>query len=332
MENKKVVEILFGSHLYGLNTPASDRDYKGVVLPTAGQILMQEAKFSLKSSTGDPNAKNTSEDEDVEFVSLQRFIDFACQGETFAIDMLHAPENKIIHSSNLWNIIVENRDKFYTKNMKAYIGYVRKQAAKYGVKGSSLAILEEAIALVKESSSLEFKFMLGFVPKIVEDIIEYLPIGEYSQIVTQTHPSVREQTFYEICGRKFQTTLKIPMFLDALQNIYNSYGERAQAAKDNLGIDWKAISHALRAGYQARAIYKEGGFEYPLKETDFLLKVKQGQLDYLTEVQPELESLVDEVMMLADQSHYPEKVNRKFWNDFIEEVHREIVAADLEQW
>lgn len=311
----KAVEMVFGSHLYGLNTPESDKDYKGIVLPTKKEILMQEAKFSLKETTGDSHSRNTNEDVDIEFNSLQKFIDFACQGETFAIDMLHAPKSAIIESSEIWKYLQENRSKFYTKNMKAYIGYVRKQAAKYGVKGSRLAILEEALDIACDgTASLN----------TVGEMYEFLPIGEHSQWIETEHPKVGNQTFYEICGRKFQSTLKLPMFIRQLQQIYSSYGERAQKAKDNEGIDWKAISHALRAGYQARSIYKYGNFEYPLDETDFLMKVKQGKLDYMTEVQGELENLVDEVMILADNSGYPEKVDRKFWNQFIYEIHEVI--------
>lgn len=328
MENKKIVEMAFGSHLYGLDTPTSDKDFKGVILPTAKQILMQEAKFSLKESTGNPHEKNTVEDTDIEFISLQRFIDFACQGETFAIDMLHAPREKIIQSSTLWDIIVENRDKFYTKNMKAYVGYVRKQAAKYGVKGSRLAVLEEVIHIVKDlpdEIKNPAKDFNNYIPTRLLHVFSKLPKTEFSGIVVDKLHNGTENVFYEILGRKFQDKIKLNYFKEAIQKIYDEYGERAQQAKKNEGIDWKAISHALRAGYQAKYIYLEGGFEYPLKETAFLRAVKAGELDYINVVQPELELLVEEVMELADKSNYPEKVNRKFWNNLIEDVHHEII-------
>lgn len=316
----KVVEMVFGSHLYGLNTPSSDKDYKGVVLPTKEQILLQQAKFSLKQSTGNDKQKNTSDDVDIEFASLHNFIDHACQGETFAIDMLHAPKSTIIHSSDIWEYLQENRHKFYTKGMKAYVGYVRKQAAKYGVKGSRLAVLEEALTVAKVVDN-------GMGGRLVGLLEDRLPVGEYSQWVETEHPQVGKQIFYEICGRKFQSTLKLPMFIDQLQHVYDSYGERAKLAQSNEGVDFKAVSHALRAGYQAKWIYLEGGFEYPLKETDFLMQVKKGELDYTTVVQPELERLVDEVMLLADASSYPEKVDRKFWDKFVSEIHESIVLG-----
>ncbi len=83
----------------------------------------------------------------------------------------------------------------------------------------------------------------------------------------------------------------------------------------------KAVSHAFRAGYQARDIYTDGDFEYPLKEIDFIKDVKLGNLDYKTQVAPELEKLVDEVNELADNSNLPKKVDTNFWDEFILDVY-----------
>lgn len=317
-----VVKMLFGSHLYGLNTPASDTDYKAIELPTGRDVLLQRANYSRSESTGDDSSRNSSDDVDFEVFSFQRFVELASKGETVAIDMLHAPQSAIVESSETWKSLVANREMFYTKNMKAYIGYVRKQAAKYSVKGSRLAVLEQVISMVEL-----FDGMVTPSVGTVGDIITSLPQNEYAAVVHTNDSKVGPQVFYEICGRKFQTTLKLPMFVDALRRVYDSYGERAQLAKSNTGIDWKAISHALRAGYQARAIYKEGGFTYPLKETAYLLDVKTGKLDYVTQVQNELESLVDEVLDLADKSAYPDKVEQSVVDNWVASVHNDIVTA-----
>lgn len=312
-----VVKMVFGSHLYGLDTPESDMDYKGVVLPTKRQILFGEGNFSVSESTGDDKSKNGSDDVDTEMFSLQKFLALACKGETVAIDMLHAPESAIVESSPMWDYLVANRSMFYTKNMKAYLGYVRKQAAKYGVKGSRMAIIEQVLHIAEEWVRLSGG-------KVVGDISS-LPCGEHSDWVEQEHPTNGTQKFYEICGRKFQTTLKLPMFISQLQLIYDNYGERAKQAKDNEGIDWKAISHALRAGYQLKYIYRDGGFSYPLPETQYILDVKQGKLDFVSNVQPELEALVEIVSKLADESNLPDKVDTKVFDKLIYDTYEMIV-------
>ena len=86
---------------------------------------------------------------------------------------------------------------------------------------------------------------------------------------------------------------------------------------DNNNIDWKAVSHALRAGYQFRSIFIDGDFEYPLKESQFVLDVKQGKLDFTSQVQVELETLVEEVNELSSKSNLPENINTSYWDQWL---------------
>jgi len=319
IDNKPlVVKLEFGSHLYGLDTPQSDRDYKGIVLPTARDILLGNTSFHISKSTGNDGSKNTSDDVDTEYFSLQRFIELACKGETVALDMLHSRDHNIdVSTSNLWiwDFIQLNKNYFYTKSMKAYIGYVRKQAAKYSVKGSRLAALEEAMRVISDVAVHNPNATL-------QDIQERLPLGEHTKLIETEIP--HHQKFYEVCGRKFQLTNYLPYVIDRLNKIYDNYGERAKMAKNNEGVDWKAVSHALRAGYQARAIYQKGAFIYPLNESEYLREVKAGVHPYI-DVKSVLEALVDEVEELSEKSDYPEKVNKAFFDNVIIDIHRKIV-------
>jgi hypothetical protein len=96
-------------------------------------------------------------------------------------------------------------------------------------------------------------------------------------------------------------------------------------AAENKNIDWKAVSHALRAAYQTKEILTENTIRFPLRTADFLIKVKQGKLDFLSEVGPVLETLMEEVESLALTSNLPETVDRKFWDQFIcETMEREL--------
>jgi len=157
----------------------------------------------------------------------------------------------------------------------------------------------------------------------LSELRDKLPVNEYCAFITDS--SGRE--FYEVLGRKLQLSTEVEQLKPLLRKLHDSYGDRAQQAKTNEGIDWKAISHALRAGYQLYYIYKEGSFTYPLPETQFLLDVKQGKLDFMTVVQPALENLVAEVEELADKSDYPEKVDVKRVEDFVIEIHEKILLG-----
>ena len=308
MQENIVVESLFGSHLYGLDTHNSDKDYKGIILPTAKEILLGKSNYHIDKSTNSSSSKNTKDDVDRSFYTLSYFIDMACKGETVCLDLIHGSHDKLIHDSEIWQFLVANRSKFYTKSMKSYIGYVRKQAAKYGIKGSRVGELEKII-----------DFIEGFQQDTPVGSIKF-PDNEFGKWI-----EYKGNTYYEFAGSKFQDNLKISYMLDTLKKIYTNYGDRSKQAKENLGVDWKAVSHCLRAGYQARDIFTKGYFEYPLDETEFLLKVKAGQLDFLTEIAPEIERITKEVLKLSDASNLPEVVDREFWDNYIAKIHKEIV-------
>lgn len=296
----------FGSHLYGLNTPDSDMDYKGIYIPHQKDLYLNRVPNVIKTSTGDAHGKNTSEDIDVDLHSLTAFVKDACKGETYALDMLHMEGAEAEDmAGEIWLQLKNNRTKFYSKNMKSLIGYARKQAAKYGIKGSRVEFLEQCLSYLSEFDS----------EKHLTVCWEHLPEGEFANTYIEKSPNGLR--WWEVCGKKFSDTTPLYLVVDSLQKMYDGYGHRAQQAKENKGVDWKAVSHALRACYQMRAIFKYGDFEYPLIENRLLLQTKQGKLDFLTEVQPELEDAIAEVERLSETSNLPEHADVDFWEDWV---------------
>ena len=299
-----IVKMKFGAHLYGTATSDSDVDYKGIFMPSKDEVLLGRIPKSHSHSTRKDESKNTKNDIDVEIYSFHYFIKLACDGQTVAMDMLHAPEKMILQSSNIWKAIINNRQKFYTKNLKSFIDYARRQASKYGIKGSRInAALQVLELLKKEDPSNKMR-----------EIWDELPRIEHCYYIAPDPNGMRQ---YQVCGKSFQESATIGYVIPILEKFYNDYGRRARLAAENKNIDWKAISHALRAAYQTKEILTENNLIFPLKMAPFLMKVKQGKLDYLTEVAPVLESLMEEVEELSQSSTLPETVDRKFWGQFI---------------
>ena len=313
-----VVEMIFGSHLYGTATENSDMDYKGVFLPSKRDLFLNRVSKSVNRNTKtDNNGKNTANDIDSEFYSLHYFIELACQGQTVAMDMLFAPDDKIIRSSDVWIKIIENRDKFLTKNLQAFIGYARRQASKYGCKGSRLADANAVIDFVNSEPVRLHSIKL-------QDYWNELPTGEHIHKLEPNQFGIR---FYQVCGRKIGETCSLQQLNEIVGKFYESYGERAKLAELNSGIDWKAVSHALRAAYQIKQILTEGRITFPLREAEFLIKVKNGELNFADHVSPLLDFLMDEVEELSAKSELPETVNREFWNNFIYDVINEAYSV-----
>lgn len=323
------MKCLFGSHLYQLHTENSDKDYKGIYLPTKDSLLLGNYRKHYSESTGDDKSKNTKDDIDLEIYSLPYFIELASKGETVALDMLHAKGNLApcvsswyCHLDDIWDDLKDKRKMFYTKDMKSYIGYARKQANKYGIKGSRMEAVEKVLNFLACSFNDEQRN-----ESKVRDVIKKLPTSEYVQVFTMLDTKQGDLTFYEVCGRKYQDTMTLEQLRNHCQGIYDEYGDRSKLAKIDQGIDWKAVSHALRASYQMLGILEDGDFEYPLPQTKFLLEVKTGQLNFVNEVQPELDSLIQKIEKLSEESNLPRQVDKDYWNNWLLNVYREYLEG-----
>lgn len=326
-QDNLIVLLPFGSTLYGTevtiddlteeekkNTDEylSDRDYKGIYLPSKSDILWNRVKKSLKfDSKENPNIKNTSDDIDCEIYSIHHFIKMALSGDTAAMDMLHCPENLIIESSPIWELMVKNRSKFYTKNLKSLVDYARGQAAKYGVKGSRIYDAEKVM-----------EFFNQFDPDTnnprLKEIWDRLPSGEH---IYKLPPDPRTRLrMYQLCNRNMQETARVCYVRDEIvKRFLNDYGSRARMAAENKGIDWKAVSHAVRAGSQLRELLTTGNITFPLIEREFIKKVKLGRFSYLC-MGLYLDNMVDELEELNKNSSYPMEPDGEYWENFLIEI------------
>jgi predicted nucleotidyltransferase len=297
-----IMKTLFGSQLYGTATEDSDTDYKGVFLPTKEQILLGKIPKSVSENTKkDRTKKNSSTDVDCQLFSLHYFIHLACQGETAALDMLYATDKTIVWQHPIWATIIEYREKFHTKNLKAFIGYAQRQAAKYGVKGSRL----NAAKKVMDFLGVEILRNNGSTRLIA--IWDKLPEGEH------IHKYV---DMYEFCNKKMNKTVTVDYAYSIVSRFHDNYGERAKLAAGNEGIDWKAISHALRAAYQVKEVLTEGTITFSLKHAELIKQIKQGCWNF-SNVMPMLEDLIEDCKELSEKSSLPEKVDTEFWDKLI---------------
>lgn len=323
MSDITLVRSIFGSHLYGTSTPTSDRDYKEVFVPDLETILLNGPNINQNMSTKiDSGAKNTADDVDTERFSLGTFIKHLCDGEMIAVDLMHS---SIIHweaHHPMWRSLWEQRASFYTKDMRAYVGYIRKQVSKYGVKGFRVAALESVIEVLDNTTINPQNRM--------STIWDLLPVDDQYLIKKKGEgPNYEKVDFYEVLGSSFMSTSRIGEVYKSLRARHSNYGHRAQAAKENQGIDWKAVSHAFRACYQLIAIYEDGGFKYPLPDTKQILEVKMGLLDYKAQVEPELEILYDKVQILAEKSSYPQEVDPEFRRKVQLDIYKQVLKGQF---
>lgn len=325
---KLIFETKFGSHLYGTNTENSDTDFKGVYIPSAKDILLQRVKGAISKSRHkeQEGIKNSSEDIDKEYYSLQEYLNLLSQGQTVAIDMLFAPEP--ILSSELWGNIRLNRDKLLTKKSASFLGYCKKQASKYGIKGSRVSSVQKAMEFFKKSMDVSSTAKVEHVDYMLSSLED-----EHTRIYTKETTAGKFETYFECCNRSvgFKNTVKEAYTI--YNRIYEEYGKRARAAQENEGIDWKALSHAVRVGTEALELLRTGSITFPCPNAAHLLEIKQGKLAYQP-VAEEIEKLLVDVEEASKTSKLLDEPDQKFIDELVYIVYGAEVnwAHDWEQY
>ena len=310
-----VVKIKFGSHLYGTNTPASDTDYKSVYIPEARDIILQRVKSSIqigKKSKSD-GEKNLSSDVDNEVYSLQRYLELVAEGQTVALDMLFAPENSTEVATGLWRYIQFHSKWLLTKKSAAFVGYCRTQANKYGIKGSRVAAAASALERFTYYESVYgTAAKVGtFFPEEEDRVID-----EHTRLIRKDTPQGKAERYFECCNRlvSFRSTVKEAAAI--FRKVHESYGDRARLAQNNQGIDWKALSHAVRVANEALELLRTHHITFPLPNAAHVLEIKQGKIPY-NRVAEEIESLLSEVEQAAASSTLPDAPDYAFIDEIV---------------
>lgn len=317
---KEILSIKFGSHLYGTSTPNSDIDLKKIFIPDTYDIVMQRVTDSINTIRPKyAGEKNYAGEVECESYSLQKFLSLASQGQTVAIDILFAPDSVMEKEPHwIWREIQRNKHKLLTKKSMSFVKYCQQQANKYGIKGSRVSAARKALSVLNwavDVYGVSGQIKLGVIRDIIEETCKNT---EHMEIIQITQVGNKVIDYWEVCGRKLQYTASLVHARDVMQNMVNEYGNRALQAEKQQGIDWKALSHAIRIGRQAIQLLETGNITFPLPYADEILAVKCGKRLY-QDVSKEIEDLLVKVEEAAKVSTLPEEVDQQWIDKFVYE-------------
>jgi hypothetical protein len=321
-----LVSIKFGSHLYGTSTPASDLDLKGVHLPDAQSILLQRVKGVINTQTkANPGERNTADDIDFESFTLQKFLTLVAEGQTVALDMLFAPEWALTtEPSPLWRTIQANRSRLLTRRYAAFVGYCRTQANRYGIRGSRVAAARAAMeflasAMEEHGTTAKLQVVAPYIEEMTTTM-EHMALDDRQQQHGQT---IRH---WSVCNKLMPYTSSIKSAHETVSAIVKEYGHRALAAEKNEGVDWKAVSHAVRIATQAIELLETGEVAFPRPDAERLVEIKLGRVPYKV-VADEIDALLPAVEAAAERSRLPDKPDLDWIDSFVAQAHRDVIAG-----
>lgn len=319
---QKLFSCMFGSRLYGTQTPTSDVDWKHIVLPDLNDLLVgRRIENKVKKTNTEKNTRNTADDVDEEFIPIQVFARHFVEGQTyalelaFAIDGDHASQtfwyfnnhdanerqdryNGESHEHLFYQFVKELREKFLTSNIKAMMGYVVNQANLYSFKGERLNVTRELAGLFEASlkhldpDETTEDFVTGYVAEL--------------NALAAKYPKYFRQDVYDIGGGRMKPCLvilektlpftnTIAHSLNVLNALENKYGSRANQASEN-NVDWKATMHALRIVDEGVQLLEHRVLSLPLSTNyvEYLLSVRRGELP----IDPIKEKLIEKLELL----------------------------------
>ena len=117
---KPLLLVIRGSHAYGTNIETSDTDYAGVFIQSQEDIF----GFNYKEQINDD--KN-----DTVIYEIKRFLQLLASNNPNILELLNTPKDCIIYKDPIFDLVLENRDKFITKVCaKSFGGYGKMQIQK----------------------------------------------------------------------------------------------------------------------------------------------------------------------------------------------------------
>ena len=328
---RNILKIKFGSHLYGTDTPQSDFDFKEIFIPSPEDIIRGTTVDAFNSSR--PKAegeKNFAGENDTESYSLKKFMNLICQGQTVSLDVLFAPDWALLEPlTEEWKIIRANKHRLLTRKSLAFVGYCRAQANKYGIKGSRVASARKALSILDNAVlSINCNASTVKLSRIENTIHEVVSCDEHMSIDTIVQAGGVPIKYWNVCGRKLQYSASMLHARDVMKSLVDEYGHRALKAEKNEGVDWKALSHAVRIGRQALELMTTANITFPLTYRDHIIAIKSGSLDYKV-VSAEIENLLEEIEATSEKSILPHETDKEWVDDFVFNVYKDEIRNYL---
>lgn len=319
---------------------------------TLGNELIQSIGQRIQDNKlGITDGICTKKKVDVKIFSLQKFIQLCSKADTNALDLLFSLNNNNIpqytysvttrqkkeEPKSLWNnsvyvaksyipfwYILQHKDKLInTDRLESPITYAFKQATKYSIKGERRQVMLNLLKHVNTYLFLDTtpadvplsRFMTDFIYQDGTPVINQYIDGKHVKIDELDNKGKKEKYLY-VCGVQHQFNLELKRFAQRLEEKINKEytSQRTIDAAD--GNDWKALSHAIRVLLEIKELLDTGNIQFPLKDKDFLLNIKQGKVErqFIDNFfNQELSNILERVQ----KNELSWKYDEEFWNEFI---------------
>lgn len=118
--SKPLYLVIRGSHAYGTNIETSDTDYSGIFIQSMDDILGNKY---IEQINDDKN--------DIVIYEIRRFLELLGTNNPTVLELLNTPEDCVIYKDPIFDLILNDKEKFITKICsKSLGGYAKQQISK----------------------------------------------------------------------------------------------------------------------------------------------------------------------------------------------------------
>jgi len=174
-ENQVIYEVLSGSHAYGLATPESDYDYRGIFIPDKKYYFnpfQKVEQFEFKDS-------------DRVIYEITKFINLATQANPNILELLFIDKKFIKKTSPEAELLREHRNLFLTARCKfTYSGYAFAQLKR--IKNHKKWINNPPIKPERKDLDKQHKwFNNSFITQLIEGFRNYLSVSISDRLIDE---------------------------------------------------------------------------------------------------------------------------------------------------
>lgn len=298
--DRTILEVVHGSHAYGTNVATSDRDVKGVCIPTLKYhlgFLSNFEQYEQLASKGHP--------EDKVVYSLQKFAKLATDCNPNIIEVLFVDDSNVIRSDVFGDLLRDFAPNFLSKKAKhTFSGYAHAQLKKINSHRSWLLNPPQ-----EPPSRTEFGLS-------EESKVSKSDLGAFESCMDQGLDvnMTKEMVTIFVLEKEYQAKKR---HWDQYQNWLKTRNPSRAVFEAKFGYDTKHANHLIRLMRMCVEILETGKVFVKRPDREELLAIRHGALSYeeLIEQAEKLEARCDELYVSSDA--LPNEPNRKKIDEFI---------------
>jgi len=273
-----VMEMMAGSHLYGTDTPESDKDYIGVILPAASEVfgfnVMKELDVSIVSKL--ENGKNSKDATDRKFYEFRHFVKLAAENNPNIIELLFVNSDSLLVGSYISDLLLSkvnmfvDHNKIYTK----YLAYAGSQKHKMLIKPENYTEIIRSLDFLYDYIGTNTLSNLSDPNTIKKSKQLLLELND--KIIGLQIPINFNSSFISIGDLNLNKSITVKAAITTLAERAKKAGSRTDLYV-KYGFDTKFGSHCVRLLLEALSLLKEGKISFPLEDAPFIREIKCGK-------------------------------------------------------